>query len=232
LIGLHTPGAFAEYIAIPSENCYKIPDNLSFEEASMVEPLSVGVHAVRRAPIKINDYIAIIGTGVIGLCTLQVVKIAGAGRIICTELVESRLKIAEKLGANILINVKEIDPVEKIMEITNERGVDIAFEVVGIQKTIQEAIDIVKKGGSVVIIGMLMRKVELDILDIVAKEKKIIGSYTYTPIDFRIALNLISEKKIDVKSLITHTFSLNEISKGFEYLSKNKEETIKVIIKP
>ncbi|MEM3130049.1 MAG: galactitol-1-phosphate 5-dehydrogenase [Nitrososphaerota archaeon] len=233
LIGLHTPGAFAEYIAIPSENCYKIPDNLSFEEASMVEPLSVGLHAINLANMKINSDVAIIGgTGVIGLCTLQVVKIVGVGRIICTGTRENKLKIAEKLGANILINVKEIDPIKKIMEITNRKGIDIAFEAVGIQETVQQAISMVKKGGSVVVIGMLAKKMELEMLDIVTKEKKIIGSYGYTPLDFKTALNLIAEEKVNVKPLITHVFSLNEISKGFEVLSKNREEVIKVIIKP
>ncbi|MEM3062996.1 MAG: alcohol dehydrogenase catalytic domain-containing protein, partial [Nitrososphaerota archaeon] len=106
LIGLHTPGAFSEYIAIPAEKCYKMPDNLSFEEASMVEPMSVGVHAVNLASMKINSDVAIIGgTGVIGLCTLQALRTVGAGRIICTGTRENKLRIAEKLGANILINV-------------------------------------------------------------------------------------------------------------------------------
>jgi len=232
LIGLHTPGAFAEYIAVPAENCYRISDYLSFEEASMIEPMAVGVHAVKKASLKINDDIVIIGTGTIGLCTLQAARISGAGRIICSELIESRLKLAEKLGANILINTKEIDPIEKVMELTDGKGIDIAFEAVGIQKTVQQAIDMIKKGGSVVVIGMLAKKMELDILDIVTKEKRIIGSYVYTPLDFRIALKLISEKRVDVKSLITHVFPLKEILKGFEALSKNREETIKVIIKP
>jgi (R,R)-butanediol dehydrogenase/meso-butanediol dehydrogenase/diacetyl reductase len=231
LIGLHTPGAFAEYIAVPAENCYKIPDDLSFEEASMVEPMAVGIHAVRKASLRINDDVAIVGAGVIGLCTLQAAKIAGAGKIICSELVESRLKLAEKLGANILINAKEIDPVKKVMELTNGRGIDVAFEAVGVQKTVQQAIDMIKKGGSVIIIGMLAKKMELGILDIVSMEKQIIGSYVYTPLDFKTALNLISKKKANAKSLITHVFSLNEISKGFETLSKDKE-AIKVIIKP
>jgi len=232
LIGLHTPGAFAEYIAVSSEKCYKIPSDLSFEEASMVEPMAVGVHATNLANMKINDYVAIIGTGVIGLCTLQAVKISGAGRIICSGLRESKLKLAEKIGANILINAKEKDPIEKVMELTNGKGIDIAFEAVGIQETVQQAIDMIKKGGSVIVIGMLAKKMELDMLDIVTKEKRIIGSYGYTPLDFKIALKLISEKRVDVKSLITHVFPLKEILKGFETLSKNREETVKVIIKP
>ncbi|MEM3406336.1 MAG: galactitol-1-phosphate 5-dehydrogenase [Nitrososphaerota archaeon] len=233
LIGLHTPGAFSEYIAIPAEKCYEMPDNLSFEEASMVEPMSVGVHAVNLADMKINSNVAIFGgTGVIGLCTLQALRTAGAGRIICTGTRENKLKIAEKLGANILINVKEIDPVKKIMEITNGKGIDIAFEAVGIQETVQQAISMVKKGGNIVVIGMLAKKMELEMLDIVTKEKQIIGSYGYTSLDFKTALNLIAEGKVNVKPLITHVFSLNEISKGFEVLSKNREEVIKVVIKP
>lgn len=233
LIGLHTSGAFAEYISVPSENCYRMPGNISFEEASMIEPLSVGIHAVNLVNMKINSNVAIIGgTGIIGLCTLQALRVAGAGRIICTGRRENKLEIAEKLGANILINVKEIDPVKKIMEITNGKGIDIAFEAVGIQETVKQAISMVKKGGSVVVIGMLAKKTELEMLDIVTKEKQIIGSYGYTPLDFKTALNLIAEGKVNVKPLITHVFSLNEIPKGFEVLSKNREEVIKVVIKP
>jgi len=145
LMGLHMTGAFAEYVAVPAEKCYKIPDNVSFEEGSTAEPLSVGLHAVNRASIGLGDAVVVLGAGVIGLMSVQAAKIAGAAKVLVTDLFDYRLKLARKLGADAVINVKEEDPVKVVMELTDGKGVDAILEAVGIQKTMQQAMTMVKR---------------------------------------------------------------------------------------
>ncbi len=232
LMGLHMTGAFAEYVAVPAEKCYKIPDNVSFEEGSTAEPLSVGLHAVNRASIGLGDAVVVLGAGVIGLMSVQAAKIAGAAKVLVTDLFDYRLKLARKLGADAVINVKEEDPVKVVMELTDGKGVDAILEAVGIQKTMQQAMTMVKKGGVVTAIGMLAKTMELEMLDAVVRETELKGSYGYTPGEFKSALGLIGAGRVDVKSLITHVFPLRDIVKGFEALSEKKEGVVKVVIKP
>jgi 2-desacetyl-2-hydroxyethyl bacteriochlorophyllide A dehydrogenase len=229
LIGLHTPGAFAEYVKVPENKCHKLPENVSFEEASLVEPLAVAVHASRITAFEKKDKIGIIGSGTIGLMTLQIAKYNGVNNIFITDTLDYKLQLAKKLGATNIINVKNQDPVNKIL---TRGGADVVFEAVGHQKTVQQALSMVNKGGKVTIIGMLESKMEIDMLDVTVKEIEIKGSYGYTTEDFKQALELISTKKVKVKPLITHIFALSDISKGFEILSKEAENVIKVVLKP
>lgn len=234
LIGIHRQGAFAEYVAVPAKNCIRLPDNVSFEEGALVEPLSVGIHAVSRIPIKLGDTVVVIGSGIIGLMAMQAAKLAGTAKLVISGggRREYRLELARKLGADIVINSKKEDLVKKIMELTNMKGVDAVLEAVGIQITVQQALRMVKKGGSVAVIGMLVPKMELEMLDAVVKETEIKGMYGYTTADFRIALDLISTGRVDVKSMITHLFSLDDTREAFEILHEKRGGVVKVVIKP
>lgn len=234
LVGIHCPGAFAEYVAVPAKNCIRLPDNVSFEEGALVEPLSVGIHAVSRTPIKLGDTVVVIGAGIIGLMAMQAAKLAGTAKLVISGggRREYRLELARKLGADIVINSKKEDLVKKIMELTNMKGVDAVLEAVGIQITVQQAMRMVKKGGSVALIGMLVPKMELEMLDAVVKETEIKGMYGYTTTDFKVALDLISAGRVDVKSVITHLFSLDDTREAFETLYEKREGVVKVVIKP
>ena len=232
LIGLHTNGAFAEFVPVPAIKCYKIPDNVSFEEASMVEPFSVGIHAVNLSFIKIGDRIAVVGDGVIGLTTLQAAKLAGASKLFVIGHHNYRLNLARKLGADEIINSKREDPIDKIMKLSNVKGVDKVLEAVGSRESVQQSMGIVKKGGICTLVGMLSKAMELEMLDIVAKEMEIKGSYGYTPRDFKTALDLIITGRLNARSLITHVLALDDIKNGFEILAKRREQVIKVVIKP
>jgi len=231
LLGLHVDGAFAEYVPVLAENCYKISDTLSFEEAALMEPLSVGLHAVNITRLELGDDVAILGAGPIGLMALQAAKCAGAGRIFVTDIVDFRLDMAKKLGADVVINAAEEDPVKKIMELTNGEGVDAAIEAVGIRKTVQQAIDMVKRGKTVTVVGMMEKVMEIGMLNVTVNEIRVQGSYGYTKKEFASAVKLASMNKINLKPMITHVFSLDEIVKGFEVLAQ-KKGAMKVIIKP
>jgi len=229
LIGLHSSGAFAEYVAVPEIKCYKLPEKISFEEAALIEPLAVAVHAINITPIKKEDNIVIIGSGTIGLMVLQVARNINSGKIIVTGHRDYLLEEAKKLDANQVINTNENDPVKSIRSIYN--GADVVFEAVGRQDTVQQALSMLTSGGCVTIIGMLEDKMELDMLNVTVKEIEIRGSYGYKSDDFKQALNLVSSGKIKVKPFITHVFQLKDIVKGFDALAGKKENVIKVVIK-
>jgi len=232
LIGLHTSGAFAEYVAAPARNCYKLPNNVSFEEGSTVEPVAVAVHAVNRTPIKLGDTVVVLGAGIIGLTLLQAAKLAGAGKVFITDLLDYRLNLAKRMGADVTINPKAEDPVSRVMELTATNGADVSLEAVGSQTTVQQAMAVVGIGGRVTVVGMLAKAMALDVLDAVVKEMDIKGSYGYVPDDFRAALDMISAGRADVKSLITNVLPLTDVAKGFQMLHDKTEGVVKVVLKP
>lgn len=229
LIGLHQSGAFSEYIPVHETKCHKLPNALSFEEASLTEPLAVAVHAVNLTFVEKGQDICIIGSGAVGLMTLKVAKNKGVGKIFVIDTLDYRLELAKKLGATIIINAKKDDPVKKVLA---QGGVDVVFEAVGHQQTVQQALSMVRRGGKVTIIGMLEATMEIGMLDVTVKETEIRGTYGYTTNDFKQALKLIVDDKVKVKPLITHFLPLKDIAKGFEILSKGLETVIKVVLKP
>lgn len=232
LLGLHVNGAFGEYVPMVAENCYKIPDSMTFEEASLLEPCSVGIHAINITPHKLGDDVVVLGVGTIGLMALQAAKCAGAGRIFATDTVDYRLDMAKKIGADEVINVKNEDPVEKIMELTGNEGVDAVIEAVGSEKTVQQGLELVKKGKTVTVIGMMENKMELGMLGVSVKETKIQGDYGYTKRDFASSLKLIASGRMNVKQIITHTLPLDDVATGFGLLAEKRENAVKVILKP
>jgi len=232
LLGLHVNGAFAEYVPAPARNCYKLPDNVSFEEASTVEPLAVAVHAANRTPIKLGDNVVVVGAGVIGLMALQVARLMGANKVFVTDIVDYRLNFAKKLGTDKIINSKVEEPVKKVMELTGTKGADVVLEAVGIQSTVQQAISMVGIGGRITVIGMLEKVMPIGMLDIVVKELDLKGSYGYVSDEFKAALDLISGRKVDVKSLVTNVLPLSDTAQGFELLHKKVDGVVKVVLKP
>ncbi|MDH5363110.1 MAG: alcohol dehydrogenase catalytic domain-containing protein [Aigarchaeota archaeon] len=230
LIGLSRQGALAEYVAVPSDRCLSLPDEMSYEEGSMVEPAAVAVHATSRASICSDDAVAIVGTGVIGLLTLQAVRLRGPSKIFVIDLLEERLGLAKRFGADEAINPREVNPVDRVMQLTNRAGVDCVLEAVGVQETVREAMEMASDQGRVVVIGMLQKSMELEALQITVRELSVMGAYAYADRDFEKALGLISEGRINVRPLITTVLPLYSIREGFEALANQR--AIKVILKP
>ncbi len=146
-------GAFAEFIAVPQHILYRIPDSVTFEQAAMVEAAAVALHAVNLSGIKTGDSCVVTGAGIIGIFIIKLLAIAGAGKIIAIDNNAKKLISAQKSGAENVFDPSEKDPGEKIKALTNSRGADISFEAVGKSETVNTAVDIVRKGGTVVLIG-------------------------------------------------------------------------------
>lgn len=225
-------GSFGEYIVAPERLVYRLPDHLSYEEGTMVEPLAVGVHGVRVAGVKSGDWVLILGGGTIGLCTLTAALAAGAGTAIVTDAMDFNLAKAREMGAAATVNVRTQDLAKTVAEATGGRGVDHAFVTVGISPVLNQAIAGVKKGGQVVVIALFEGEVKLDdVFAVVGGERVIRGSQTYNPEDVERALELIASGQVDAKRFITQSLPMSEVQRGFEIVDKKLEDCVKVVLR-
>jgi len=234
VIGCQTDGAFAQYITVPINKVFSIPKDMSFEEATFVEPIAVGIHAIKKAGDIKGERIVIMGAGPIGLIILQLSKIFGVKEVIITDILNSRLKLAKELGANYAINVKEENLIEWVYNTFGRDGIDKVFECVGGDQsiTINQAINLTRKGTRIILIGVFKRSLPVEIKLIQDRELEIVGSLVYTSIDFSEAINLLYTKKINVNKLISKLLPLERVEEAMKMLVEEKERYIKIILKP
>lgn len=228
--GCQSSGAMAEYLAVPSEMTVNLPEEIDFEEGALIEPLAVGVHALRRSNLEQRERVLIYGAGPIGLLTLQVAKAKGAGEIIIVELSDLRLKKAKELGASYIINPSKENVGEYIKTHFPQRGVDLIFECVGANSTIQEAVEVARKGTQIVVVGVFGKEVPIKMGWVQDHELDLLGSCSYLREDFREAIELIQKKKVNVKSLITNRFPLTKVAQAYKLIEKQKDKTLKVLL--
>ncbi|WP_260445556.1 NAD(P)-dependent alcohol dehydrogenase [Metabacillus elymi] len=225
-------GAFVQYIKHREDFLFPIPDELSFEEAALVEPFSVGIHAAKRSNLKPGSTVAIMGMGPVGLTAIAAVKAFGAANIIVTDLENNRLEAAKKLGATHVINVLEQDPNEEILKITNGKGVDVAFETAGNPKALQSALKAVKRGGKMAIVGLPPQdEIGLNVPLIADNELDIFGIFRYSN-TYPQGIEFLQGQNIELKSLITDRFMLEETKEAMERARLNKKASLKVMVYP
>lgn len=230
-------GAYAEYIKVPSRmvlvNMQEIPEQVTYEEAAMAEPLACVLHGVEEARVKLGDIVAIIGAGPIGLLHLLTVKKIGVKKAIMIDLIDERLNFAQKLGADETINGKRDNVAERIMQLTGGYGADVAIEAIGLPATWEQALKLARKGGTVLEFGGCPpgTEIKLNAEQLHYGELTVLGTFHTTPLHFRKALDLIASRTIDVRPLVTRKMKLQEIKEAFEILSTSKTE-IKIEILP
>ena len=223
-------GAFAEYIAVPQHILYRLPDGVPFENAAMVEALSIAFHAVERTVVSLNDTAVVLGAGMIGLLVIQSLRLAGCGRIIAVDIDQNKLDIALRLGANVALNSKD-DVKGAILNLTSGRGADVAVEVVGITPTIQLGISCLKKGGILTLVGNVSPMVELPLQIVVTREITINGSCASCG-EYPACLDMIAEGKVDVNSLTSAVAPLSQGGQWFKRLYNKETGLMKVILVP
>jgi 2-desacetyl-2-hydroxyethyl bacteriochlorophyllide A dehydrogenase len=225
-------GGFAPYFIVRERWAHRLPDHLSDQEGALIEPLAVAVHAVRQADIQPGHAVAIFGVGAIGLLVLQVARAAGAGPIFVIDVHEFRLEMARRLGAAVTFNNQEGDPLAQIQALTNSLGVDRAFEVVGLEKTLLQTIGSLRKGGKAVVLGIFEEpQVTLPANIFVQREITLTGSQGYNW-DFQTALELAASGRVDLKTLITHQLPLVDLPQAFELIYTPPRETMKIVLTP
>lgn len=229
--GLLNDGCFAEYFVIPAYACYKLPDNVSDEAGAMVEPMAVGLHAVRQGRVQVGDTVAILGDGTIGLCVLMAAKVAGAGAIYLVSKHRGRGEIARKLGVTEVIYLNETSPNKRLQELTNGPGADVAFECVGNPETPQLTIELTRRGGTTVLVGVFDRPGVVNFSSLTFTERTMVGSSIYID-EGRTAVALLADRRIDPTPLISSVIPLKDaVAGGFEALINNKDANIKVLLK-
>jgi len=224
-------GAFAEYVAVPQSTLYRLPEGLSFEQAAMTEPVSVAFHAVSLVPSEINDSAVVVGCGMIGLFVVQALRIKGCGKIIAVDLDQSRLDLALKFGADHALKSDDPNIIETIRSLTHGRGADLAIEVVGITPTINLAINSVRKGGKISVIGNLSEKVEIPLRVLVTRQITLVGSCASAG-EYPACLDMIASGRVKVDEMMSAVVPLAEASAWFERLYKGEPGLMKVIVRP
>ena len=224
-------GAMAEYVAVPWWIASKIPENMSFVRAALLEPVSIGVHAASRAPITPDDTVAVIGAGTIGLFILQAARLRGPAKVIVCDINEFRLGVAARLGADAVVNPADVELKDAILKETDGKGANVTFEAVGFAKTFLDAVSITKTGGYVVAVGNLEPQAEFDPQELVARELTFTGSYASSG-EFRDCIDLVASGKIDVEPLISDVLPLSEGAAAFDRLLKAEENLLKIVLEP
>ena len=224
-------GAFAEYVVVPEQICFPLPPELSYEEAAMLEPAGVAAHAFRITPIGLNENVAVVGAGLIGLLLLSILKASVSGRVLALDIDKFRREAASKTGVDFVLDPNSPDVNKKILELSEGRGMDRVFEAVGATIPIGTAISIVRKGGSVTLIGNLSPRIELPLQSVVSRQISLLGSCAIAG-EYPIVLDLMARKKIDAESLISKKAPLSEGQKWFDKLYNREDNLLKVVLIP
>ena len=213
IIGVHMDGAFAEYIAIPEENLVKLPASVPLEAGSVLEPFGNAVHTVQSVDVR-GKRVVVTGAGPIGVMAIPVANALGAVEIIATDLSDYRLKLASDVGADVVINVKEQDPVQIVQ---NMGGADVVLEMSGSEKALNQGLEMIVPGGEMAILGLPDNLVSLDLANNVVSKGITIRGITGRRLweTWDLGVSLVSSGKVDLKKVITHQFDFKDYEAAF-----------------
>jgi len=221
-------GAMAEYMTVPYWIAVRMHDNLTYAQAALVETASIGVHAANRTPLKLNDTVVIVGAGGVGLVALQAIRLKGAGKIIVTDLSPSRLEMARDLGADVTIQADAPDLLEQLLAATGPHGADVAIEAVGVQATVDTALEITRKGGSLTLIGNVAPRVQMGLQSIVSREITLYGVCACNG-EIPACVELIAAGRLNVDPFISEYARIEDGQAVFDRLYKGVEGNIRTV---
>lgn len=222
-------GAFAEFVAVPARIVHRLPGKLPFAEAALLEAVAVALHAVSLAPVSSGDTALVVGAGTIGLLLQQALRVAGCSRVFVTDVDATRLRLSTELGATAVFPATDLS--REISKATNGAGVDLAIEAVGKGETVNAAIDSVRKGGSVVLVGNVSPEITLPLQKVVTRQIRLQGSCASAG-EYPRAIELLASGAIRVKPLITATAPLVQGPEWFERLYAREPNLMKVVLTP
>ncbi len=236
LLGIDLPGGFAQRVVAQAHSCFKLPEGLSLHDAALTELFSIGIHATRRAGVEPGDVVVILGAGKLGLSILSVVRLTAADTIVVTDRSAARLDLAKELGADIVLDVTQVDPVLELTQVTDGRGADRVIEAVGHaipgmngKQPMTEAVDMVRPAGRVVVLGQGPEEESVFWRSFVWKEAEIIASRV-TLGEFPRTLRMLARNRLHPEKLITHEFPLERIGEAFELMLDPEGQAVKVLL--
>ncbi len=224
-------GAFAEFVKVPANIIFAVPDTLSFEQAAFAEPVSIALHAVNRVKVGKNSVAVVIGCGVIGLLIVQALKRAGCGTVLACDLSEARLELARQTGADEVFVSNRDDVLKEVQARTDGHGAHVAMEVVGLSATLNLAIDCVRKGGQVGLVGNLAQKADFPLQKVVTRELSLFGSCASSG-EYQEGLDALVDGSITIAPLLSASVPLAEGQQWFDRLHGGKEPLVKVLLRP
>lgn len=231
-LGLSRDGALAPLVAVPAYGCHRLPPGLDDQQGASVEPLAVAVHACRRARLSGVERVAVIGAGPIGLLMLQVLKARGAGWVAVVEPRKERRRLAQELGADVVVDPEAQDPARAVAQLTEGERAAVAFECVGSPAAFATALRTAGKGGRIVLVGLVPETVETNLLGLLAHEKEIVGSSAYVD-EFAEATGLLAEGRVRIDPLVTARVPLEDsLPRGIEALLRPEEGHVKILVTP
>jgi L-iditol 2-dehydrogenase len=232
-LGFTVNGGFAEYVAAPARNLHKLPSNMSFEEGSMAVSAGTSMFGLMEIGIEAGEFVVVIGPGPIGLTAIALAKALGAYTTVMVGTRWSRLNLAKDLGADVLVNVKEgQDPIKVVLELTEGFGADLVINTTPSPETVTQSVKMLRRGGRLLMLGLTWEPTPLILGEIAVKGITIKGTRGEARNALEHVISLASSGKIDLKKIVTHTFSLDEVIQAFEVFEKRIGDPVKVIVKP
>ena len=231
-IGIHTDGAFAEYVVAPQKTLHRLPDALSFEQGAAVDPIASAYRPVRKAAIGSQDTVVIFGPGPIGLYALQIALAEGARRVAVVGAAgdRGRLELAHRLGAELTVDASVQSPVEAVRQWTTGRMADVVVEATGVAEVASTCLACLRKAGRLSLAGIFHRPSTLDLGDVVRREIRITGSICYTWLDFQASLELVTQGRVQVEPLLSHRLPLSQMGTALDLA--RRRESVKIILYP
>lgn len=233
ILGVHIDGGYAEFVRVPGKCLVKLPGKIPFDQgAILTDAVATPFHAIaKRSQMKLGDTVVIFGIGGLGSHAVQIAKINGAAKVIAVDILDSAIKRAKLFGADLVINGKRDDPVKAIQKNTGGLGADIAFEFVGIKKTIEQAMESVRRGGRVVVSGIGDQEAKLlPSAVFVRNEIEVVGSYGFEKSEIKKIVEMVSEGKLDLSHSISHRITLGQANEGMRLLKEGKGEALRIAI--
>jgi L-iditol 2-dehydrogenase len=236
VLGVSTPafrrdGAMAEYVVVPWWITYRLPEAVSFEEAALIEPASVSLHAARITPVDVNDVVVVVGAGQIGLFAIQAARVKGAGMIVALDMKDERLALARQLGADVTINPGAADVAAEMRSAAGRPDADAVLEAVGTEASVSLAIQLTKLGGHVTLIGNVTPRIQVNLQDIVSRELTLRGSCAIAG-EYRACLDLMATGRIQAKPLISKSVPLADGQTAFDALHHGDAGLMKIVLRP
>ncbi len=230
VIGCQSTGAMAEYLALPASLCVRLPDAFTFDQGAMLEPLAVGIHAARRAGDIRGKHVLTLGAGTIGNLAAQAARALGAAEVMITDVSDARLALARDCGVTHTVNVAREELSAALERAWGEARADVILECVGTQSTMEQAVQVARKGSDIVVAGVFEDKVSLSVGLVQDRELRLIGTLMYTEQSWRDAVAFVDEGKVTLEPLMSRHFPLAGLAEAFRFIERNRESAVKIMV--
>lgn len=230
-LGFDWDGGWAEYMRAPAANCFVLPEKISFEEGAIItDAVATTFHAMKRGEVKVGDVVAIFGIGGLGVNAIQLAKAFGAAKVIALDRKEEKRQLALSLGADEAMDLNLPNLRKELKRMSGGEGVDVAFEFIGSDSTIQKAVESVRKGGKAVLVGLIAGNFQAPGFLTVAKELDIRGVWTSVKQDYPHVIELVRSGRVDLSKSITHRLPLEKVNEGMEILEKRIGNPLRIVL--